>query len=94
MKAVVHSTHGPPDVLRLQDVGVPEIRDGDVLVRVRAASVNPYDWHVLTGLPYVGRAGGGITALAALRDHGARTGGRSVARGQAQTELSFGTAGP
>jgi NADPH:quinone reductase-like Zn-dependent oxidoreductase len=39
----------------LGDVPPPTMGGRDVLVRVRAASVNPYDWHLLTGLPYVGR---------------------------------------
>ena len=51
MKAIVRETYGPPDVLRLADVPVPTLRDGDVLVRVRAASANAGDWHLLRGTP-------------------------------------------
>src|SRR6476619_6541358 len=51
MKAIVRETYGPPDVLRLQDVPVPTLGDGDVLVRVRAASANAGDWHLLRGTP-------------------------------------------
>jgi NADPH:quinone reductase-like Zn-dependent oxidoreductase len=51
MKAIVRETYGPPDVLRLEDVPVPALGDGDVLVRVRAASVNAGDWHLLRGTP-------------------------------------------
>ena len=55
MKAIVYDGYGRADDLRLGEVPQPTIGERDVLVRVRAASVNPYDWHLLTGLPYVGR---------------------------------------
>ena len=51
MKAIVRETYGPPDVLHLEDVPLPTLRDGDVLVRVRAASANAGDWHLLRGTP-------------------------------------------
>jgi NADPH:quinone reductase-like Zn-dependent oxidoreductase len=51
MKAIVRETYGPPDVLHLADVPVPAFGDGDVLVRVRAASANAGDWHLLRGTP-------------------------------------------
>jgi NADPH:quinone reductase-like Zn-dependent oxidoreductase len=51
MKAIVRETYGPPDVLHLQEVPLPTLRDGDVLVRVRAASANAGDWHLLRGTP-------------------------------------------
>jgi NADPH:quinone reductase-like Zn-dependent oxidoreductase len=51
MKAVVRDRYGPPDVLELREVARPVPGDGGVLVRVRAASVNPYDWHLLRGEP-------------------------------------------
>jgi len=52
MKAIVRETYGSPDVLRLEDVPVPTVGDGDVLVRVRAASANAGDWHLLRGTPF------------------------------------------
>ncbi len=55
MKAVVQDRLGPPDVLRLADIGLPEAGAGDVLVRVRAAALNPADWHILRGDPLVAR---------------------------------------
>jgi NADPH:quinone reductase-like Zn-dependent oxidoreductase len=55
MKAIVYRRYGSPDVLQLEEVPMPELRDGDVLVRVRAASVNPLDWHLLRGKPYIVR---------------------------------------
>jgi NADPH:quinone reductase-like Zn-dependent oxidoreductase len=51
MKAIVRDRYGPPDVLHLADVPVPALRDGDVLVRVHAASANAGDWHLLRGTP-------------------------------------------
>ncbi|MFF7978057.1 NAD(P)-dependent alcohol dehydrogenase [Streptomyces sp. NPDC007901] len=60
MKAIVQERFGPPDVLRTAEVERPEAGAGQVLVRVRAAAVNPYDWHMLRGDPYVARLMGGV----------------------------------
>ena len=51
-KALVRRCYGGPDVLRIEDVEKPAARDGRVLVRVHAASVNPADWHFVRGVPY------------------------------------------
>ncbi len=55
MKAIVYEEYGSPDVLELQDTDKPVVKDDELLVRVRASSVNPYDWHWMTGLPYFSR---------------------------------------
>jgi NADPH:quinone reductase-like Zn-dependent oxidoreductase len=55
MKAVVYTDYGPPDVLQIRDIKKPVPNDDQVLVKVRAASVNPYDWHFIRGTPYVMR---------------------------------------
>src|SRR5258708_32629824 len=60
MKAIVQHTYGSPDVLALQEVERPEPRDGEVLLRVHASSVNPADWIALTGRPYAARLGFGL----------------------------------
>jgi NADPH:quinone reductase-like Zn-dependent oxidoreductase len=60
MKAITIDRYGSPDVLRLEDIDRPGVDDDDVLVRIRAASINPYDWHFMTGLPYVGRVQFGL----------------------------------
>jgi NADPH:quinone reductase-like Zn-dependent oxidoreductase len=60
MKAIVQERFGPPDVLRLVDTDVPEVGAGDVLVRVHAAALNPYDWHMMRGDPLVARLMGGV----------------------------------
>lgn len=55
MKAIVQDRYGSPDVLKLMDVPKPTPADNEVLVRVHAAAVNAYDWHVMRGDPYVMR---------------------------------------
>jgi NADPH:quinone reductase-like Zn-dependent oxidoreductase len=59
MKAIVQDRYGPPDALAFREIDVPEIGDGEVLVRVRATSVHPDVWHMVRGLPYVLRLMGG-----------------------------------
>jgi NADPH:quinone reductase-like Zn-dependent oxidoreductase len=61
MKAIVYTKYGSPDVLELKDIDKPVVKDDEVLVRVRAASVNPHDWHVMTGLPYLMRLSMGLS---------------------------------
>ena len=62
MRAIVQDRFGPPDVLQLADAGGPEVGADDVLVRVRAAALNPADWHFLRGDPLVARLMGvGLT---------------------------------
>ena len=55
MLAMVQDTYGSAEVLQLKDIDKPEIADDEVLVRVRAAGVNPADWAVMSGLPYIAR---------------------------------------
>ncbi|GAA2641744.1 NAD(P)-dependent alcohol dehydrogenase [Dactylosporangium fulvum] len=55
MRAIVQDRYGSPDVLQLKDIDTPAPADNDVLVRVRAAAVNAYDWHIMRGDPYVMR---------------------------------------
>ncbi len=62
MKAITYTQYGPPSVLRLQDISKPVPKPDQLLVRVRAAAVNPYDWHFLRGLPYFMRLISGIRA--------------------------------
>lgn len=52
MQAIVYHRYGPPGVLQLADIAKPTPASHEVLLRVRAASVNPYDWHFLRGMPY------------------------------------------
>jgi NADPH:quinone reductase-like Zn-dependent oxidoreductase len=55
MKAFVLRSYGSPDRLDLRDTDQPVPADDEVLVRVRATSVNPYDWHLMRGEPYIAR---------------------------------------
>jgi NADPH:quinone reductase-like Zn-dependent oxidoreductase len=55
VKAIVRDTYGSADVLELTDIDKPEPGDDEVLLRVHAASVNPADWHILRGVPYIAR---------------------------------------
>ena len=58
MTAVTQTAFGSADVLHLRTVSTPRPRSGEVLVRVRAASPNPWDWHFMRGLPYISRLSG------------------------------------
>jgi NADPH:quinone reductase-like Zn-dependent oxidoreductase len=57
MKAIVYCDYGVAN-LKLEDIEKPVPNDDQILVRVRAASVNPYDWHFVEGTPYIMRAMG------------------------------------
>jgi len=52
MKAAVYTRYGPPDVVQITDVEKPAPKEYEVLIKVRAASVNPLDWHFMRGTPY------------------------------------------
>lgn len=60
MKAITQYKYGSPDVLKLQEVDKPVVKDNDVLLRVQAASVNQADWHLLTGTPRIARVAFGL----------------------------------
>jgi NADPH:quinone reductase-like Zn-dependent oxidoreductase len=51
MKAIVRQVYGPPEVLKLEEVVTPQPTENEVLVRIRAASINLGDWELLTGRP-------------------------------------------
>ena len=55
MRAIVQRRYGSPSMLRLEEIERPVAGEGEVLVRVRAASVNAADWHIVTGSPFVMR---------------------------------------
>ncbi|MBQ0827230.1 NAD(P)-dependent alcohol dehydrogenase [Streptomyces tagetis] len=59
MKAVLQERFGPPGTLRLREIDPPRPATGQVLVRVHAAALNPYDWHMMRGDPYAARLLGG-----------------------------------
>ena len=57
MKAIICDRYGD---VRLAEVDRPEVGDDCMLVRVRAAAVNPLDWHYFTGTPYFRRLSAGL----------------------------------
>src|SRR5260370_5796743 len=67
MRAIVYAEYGPPDVLQLTEVATPTPKDDEVLIRMRAASVNPLDWHYMRGTPFVLRLAGGLRKPKATR---------------------------
>jgi NADPH:quinone reductase-like Zn-dependent oxidoreductase len=88
MKAIVCYNYGPPDVLKLEEVGSPTAGDDEVLIKVRAASVNPID-RLIRGRPYIIRA---MTGLRKPKDIPGLAGqveavGRNVTRFQPGDEV-------
>ena len=55
MKAIIRTKYGSPDVLQLRETDKPTPSDNQVLVKVQAAAVNPLDWHILRGEPFLVR---------------------------------------
>ena len=53
MKAIVQERYGSPDGLQLREIDKPVVGDDEVLVRVRAASINAADWHLMRRLPHL-----------------------------------------
>lgn len=84
-----YGCYGGPEVLRLRSIATPTPADSEVLVRVRAASVNPLDWHYLRGKPYVMRVVSGMGAPSEERI-GADFAGTVEAVGARVTEFRVG----
>jgi NADPH:quinone reductase-like Zn-dependent oxidoreductase len=59
MRAAVRTSYGPPDVVRIEDVEKPAVRDNEVLVRVYATTVNRTDCGFRAGRPFFVRASPG-----------------------------------
>ena len=60
MKAFTKYKYGGPEVLQLEEVGKPPIKQGHILVKVYANSANPADWHILRGKPFFARFSFGL----------------------------------
>src|SRR3984957_2491440 len=88
MRAIAQSRYGtnPEDVLRLTTVARPSFGDGEVLVRVSAASVDRGTWHLMSGLQYLIRLGSGLRRPKALNP-GRSCAGTVVAVGKKVTEF-------
>ena len=89
MKAIAYHSFGSPDVLRCEEIEKPIPGDDEVLIAVRAASVNPLDWHFLRGTPYIGRLQFGLRKPKIPR-LGADVAGRVEAIGRNVTQFKPG----
>ncbi|MFH2006248.1 MAG: NAD(P)-dependent alcohol dehydrogenase [bacterium] len=90
MKAVVRTVYGSPDVLRLEEVERPVPRGDEVLIRVRATSLNASDWEILRGKPLYGRIWGFFTPK--VRILGSDVAGTVEAVGPQATRFAAGDA--
>jgi NADPH:quinone reductase-like Zn-dependent oxidoreductase len=63
MKALVYHEYGSPDVLRCEEVEKPTPKDDELLIKVRAASINPLDWRLMRGEPRLVRVIGKLMGL-------------------------------
>lgn len=60
MKAYIKNRYGGPEVLLLKEIEKPVLKDDHILVKVKANSANPADWHILRGLPLLARFSFGL----------------------------------
>lgn len=60
MKVFTKTKYGGPEILQFEEVEKPSIKDGYVLIRIKANSANPADWHILRGEPFLARIAGGL----------------------------------
>lgn len=60
MKAYTKTIYGGPEVLKLEEVEKPELKDDHILVKVMANSANPADWHIIRGKPFFARFSFGL----------------------------------
>lgn len=88
MRALVYEKYGTPEVLRIEEVEIPQPLDHEVLIEVHAASVNSWDWDLLRGKPYLTRLGGLIKPR--YRILGADIAGRVVSVGSAVKRFRIG----
>ena len=89
MPTVVHRRYGTGEVLEPAELAVPTPADDEVLVEVKAASLNALDWHFITGTPYVLRIQNGLRRPKRIVP-GADIAGRVVAIGDAVTDVAIG----
>ncbi|MBK9630725.1 MAG: NAD(P)-dependent alcohol dehydrogenase [Saprospiraceae bacterium] len=60
MKAFTKTKYGGPEVLQLEEVAKPTLKDGHILVKIKANSANPADWHIIRGEPIIARLAFGL----------------------------------
>lgn len=86
MRAIVRDRYCSPDELAVREVDVPEVADDEVLVRVRATSINRADWYGIVGKPYLARPMIGLLKPK-LRAVGGDFAGVAEAAGHAVTDI-------
>jgi NADPH:quinone reductase-like Zn-dependent oxidoreductase len=91
MKAILFTEYGSPDVLQFKEVEKPAPKDDEVLVKVYATSVNPADWHIMRGEPFLARLANGLLKPKNPR-LGADIAGRVEATGKNVTQFQVGDA--
>jgi NADPH:quinone reductase-like Zn-dependent oxidoreductase len=90
MKAIVCTKYGPPDVLQLKEVEKPAPKDDEVLIKIQAASLNAYDWHLLRADVFLVRLMGGGLLKPKNKIPGADIAGRVEAVGRNVTQFQPG----
>jgi len=89
MKAIVRHRYGASDVLELANLPKPLPNENEVLIRVRAAGLNPFDWHMMRGTPWPLRLFAGVRKPKRI-GLGADVAGTVVGLGQGVTEFRLG----
>jgi NADPH:quinone reductase-like Zn-dependent oxidoreductase len=89
MKAIVYRKNGPPDVLTCEEFEKPVPNDQEVLIKVHAAAVNPLDYHMLKGGPFIFRL---LFGRGKLKRPGVDCAGVVEAVGPAVTQFKAGDA--
>lgn len=89
MKAIVYTKYGSPDILQLKDEEKPIPGDNQVLIKVSAAAVNPADWHLMRGSPFLARLKLGIVKPKNTR-LGGDVAGQVVSVGNKVTQFQVG----
>lgn len=92
MRAAVYRSYGPPEVVRIEEVGRPIPREGEVLVRVRAASVAAADWRLRKADPFLARLFNGLFRPRRFKVLGLELAGDVVALGPKTTRFAVGDA--
>jgi NADPH:quinone reductase-like Zn-dependent oxidoreductase len=90
MKAIVYERYGPPDILELKEVDKPAPKANEVLVKVHAASLNAFDWHMLMAEPFFVRLMGGGLLKPKNGRFGTDVAGRVEAIGENATQFKPG----
>ncbi len=90
MKAMTFTQYGSPDFLELKDVQKPAPKDDEVLINIRAASINSWDWELMLGTPFVNRLMFGLLRPKKVQILGADVAGRVEAVGEKVTQFQPG----